>query len=152
MAKGQGAQRDTVAEIRGMNQLLKVLNKIPKELQNDVRDASQNIATDLVAGARNAAHSKVQQLAASGLKAKRDRVPVVRVPKTIARGDTRYTDIFYGAEFGGGRRPTTQQFPAHRGRQGYFLYPTARARGRKYSEMWAEAVDKAFKDWDYKAR
>jgi len=145
------AASDTVAEIHGMRELLKVLNKIPKDLQNEVRDASQNIASDLVAGAQSAAHTKLQSLAASGLKAKRDRVPVVRVPRTLARPGVRYTDIFYGAEFGGGGRPTTQQFLPHQGRQGYFLYPTARARGRKYTEMWAEAVDKAFKDWNYRA-
>lgn len=151
MAKGQ-TQTDTVAEIKGLSQLLRVLNKIPKELQNEVRDASQDIASDLVAGAQAAAHTPLQHLAASGLKAKRDRVPVIRVPRTMARPGTKYTDIFYGAEFGGGARPSTQQFPTHRGRLGYFLYPTARARGRKYAEKWAEAVDKAFKDWDYKAR
>ena len=32
-----------------------------------------------------------------------------------------------GAEFGGGRRPRTRQFPPHLGRQGYFVYPTVRA-------------------------
>ena len=143
-------QTDTVAEIKGLNQLLRVLNKIPKELQNEVRDAAQEIATDLVAGAKSAAHTPLQQLAASGLKAKRDRVPIVRVPRTMARPGTRYTDIFYGAEFGGGARPSTQQFLPHRGRQGYFLYPTARARARKHTELWAEAVDKAFKDWDHR--
>lgn len=138
-------------EIRGINQLLKALNKIPKDLQNDVRDASGDIATKLVAGAKNAAHTRLQNLAASGLKVKRDRVPVVRAGRGMVRDGTRESDIFYGAEFGGRRRPTTQQFLEHQGRRGYFLYPTARARGREFSDMWADAVDKAFKSWDYKA-
>ena len=151
MAKSN-TQRDTVAEIKGLNQLLRVLNKIPKELQNEVRDASQEIAGDLVAGAQRAASTPVQNLAASGLKAKRDRVPVVRVPRTMVRPGTRYTDIFYGAEFGGQGRSTTQQFSPHRGKLGYFLYPTARSMARANTEKWAEAVDKAFRDWDYTAR
>lgn len=33
----------------------------------------------------------------------------------------------WGAEFGGRRRPTTQQFQPFLGRQGYFLYPTVEA-------------------------
>lgn len=145
------AEQDTSYEIKGLRQLLKALNKIPKDLQNDVRDASQQIASDLVSGAKNAAHTPLQNLAASGLKAKRDRVPVVRVSKAMLRPGTRGTDVFYGAEFGGGRRSTTQQFPAHRGKRGYFLYPTARARGRRYSDLWADAVDDAFKAWNYRA-
>lgn len=142
---------ETATEIKGITQLLRALNKIPKDLQNDVRDASQQIANDLVSGAKNAAHTPLQQLAASGLKAKRDRVPVIRVSKAMLRPGTTGTDVFYGAEFGGGRRPTTQQFLSHKGRQGYFLYPTARARGKRYADMWADAVDHAFKAWNYKA-
>jgi hypothetical protein len=145
------AQSDTVTEIKGLPQLLRVLNKIPKDLQAEVRDASGEIAADLVSGAQNAAHTPLQLKVAGALKVKRDRVPVVRAGGKTSDG-TPVKDLFYGAEFGGGRRSTTQQFPTHRGRLGYFLYPTARARGRKYAEKWAEAVDKAFKDWDYKAR
>ena len=145
------AERDNVTEVKGLTQLLRALNKIPKDLQNDVRDASQQIANDLVSGAKNAASTPLQNLAAQGLKAKRDRVPVVRVAKAMLRPGTRGTDVFYGAEFGGGRRPTTQQFPTHRGRRGYFLYPTARARSRRYTDLWADAVDDAFKAWNYKA-
>lgn len=145
------AERDTTVEIKGMRELLKALSKIDKDLQNDVRDASVKIADDLVSGAKSRAHTRLQVLAASSLKAKRDRVPVVRVPRTQVRPGTKATDIFYGAEFGGGRRPTTQQFPEHMGRRGYFLYPTARARGKRYADLWADAVDEAFKAWNYRA-
>lgn len=138
-----------------MSQLLRVLNKLPKDLQNDVRDASQEIANALAAGARNAAATPQQNLAATGLKAKRDRVPVVTAGAGMLRPGVKVADVFYGAEFGGRRRTTTQQFPSWRGNDrsaGYFLYPTARNRGKQFAEMWAEAIDKAFKDWDYTAR
>jgi len=151
-APRQSSNKDTIGEIKGLNQLLRVMNKLPKDLQNDVRDASVAIADSLVASAQNAAHTPLTQLAASGLKVKRDRVPVVRVGRNKVRTGVKETDIFYGAEFGGRKRPTTMQFLEHRGKRGYFLYPTARANGRKYSELWAGAVDKAFKQWDYKAR
>lgn len=142
---------DPKVEIKGLTQLLRALNKIDKDLQNKVRDASQQIANDLVSGAKNAASTPLQNLAASALKAKRDRVPVVKVGTGMLRPGTRGTDIFYGAEFGGGARPTTQQFLPHRGRRGYFLYPTARARSRRYTDLWADAVDDAFKAWNYRA-
>ena len=139
-------------EVLGLKQLLRVLSKLPKDLQNDVRDASQAIATDLAAGAQAAASTPLQTLAASTLKARRDRVPVVASTGTVRKG-VLARDIFYGAEFGGQRRKTTLQFMPWRGNSsgaGYFLYPTARARGQRYFEMWGEALDKAFKDWDYK--
>lgn len=146
-----GAQSDVAFEIKGMRELLRVLNKLPRDLQNDVRDASVDIANDLVSGAKNAAHTRLQNLAASGLKVKRDRVPTIRVGRNILHPGTRESDVFYGAEFGGRKRPTTMQFLEHRGKRGYFLYPTARARGKRYSDMWGDAVDKAFADWDYRA-
>lgn len=149
----RGTNRETMFHVEGMRELLQVLNKLPKELQNEVREASQAIANDLAAGARNAAHSPLQRLAASGIKARRDRVPVIGVGATNVKPGVKAIDVFYGAEFGGGRRPTTRQFPYWKGRgssAGYFLYPTARQRGRKYYDMWADAVDKAFEDWNHR--
>jgi len=151
MATGPKKETQTAIEIVGMRQLLRALSKIPKDLQNDVRDASQAIANDLASAGRNAAQTPLQVLAATGLKAKRDRVPVVTSGRGAIRPGVRATDIWYGAEFGGAQRPTTQQFPPHKGRRGYFFYPTARAHGDRYADLWADAVDKAFKEWDYRA-
>lgn len=138
-------------EVEGLRALLRALNKIPKDLQNEIRDASTEIATELVSGARNAAHTPLTQMVASGLKVKRDRIPVVRTGVgKVGSGGARMPDVFYGAEFGGRKRPTTQQFLPHRGQRGYFLYPTARANGKRYFTLWADAVDKAFKQWDHK--
>lgn len=144
--------KDTVVKIEGMKELLRALSKIDKDLQADVRDASNQIATDQVNAAKNAASTPLQSLAASGLKVKRDRVPTVKVGKGMVRPGVREMDIFYGAEFGGAERPTTQQFLPHRGTRGYFFYPTARARGKHYATLWADAVDHAFRAWDYRAR
>lgn len=146
MAGGKNVER--VVQVEGLNQLLRVLNKLPKDLQKDLRDASVDIADMLVSGARGAATTPLQTLVAQGLKARRDRIPVVTTGRGKVSDTARMPDVFYGAEFGGRRRPTTQQFLEHRGRRGYFLYPTARAQGRRYAGLWADAVDKAFKDWD----
>ena len=148
---GKPRDVDTTVQVVGIRPLLRALSDNDKELQKYVRDASGAIAGDLVTGATQAAHTPGQRLAASGLRVKRDRIPVVRVGTQMVRAGVRATDVFYGYEFGGGKRPTTQQFPAHRGRRGYFFYPTARARGKHYFDLWSDAVDTAFKAWDYKA-
>lgn len=146
-----GASSDVTIQVSGVRALLKALSKIDKELQSGVRDASAEIAQDLVSGAQSAAQTPLQALAASGLKVKRDRVPVVKVGSNMVRPGVRERDIFYGAEFGGGKRPTTQQFLPHQGKRGYFLYPTARANGKRYAAMWIGAVDKAFEAWSHRA-
>lgn len=51
---------------------------------------------------------------------------------------------FFGHEFGGGARPTTRQFPIHRGRDGYVLYPTVRQEMRTASKEWEEIFDEVF--------
>lgn len=53
---------------------------------------------------------------------------------------------FFGHEFGGDKRPTTRQFPPHKKREGYFLYPTIRARMKQAEERWNEIVDEVFED------
>lgn len=144
------ADKPTI-ELAGINQLLRVLKALPKDLQNETREASQSIANDLVSAATAAAHTPLQRFAASGLKARRDRIPVVATGGTLSPG-TRARDVFYGAEFGGQRRPTTRQFQPHMGQRGYWFYPTARAHGKEYVTQWGKAIDKAFADWDYRAK
>jgi CRP-like cAMP-binding protein len=134
--------------VEGLKRFLRVLSSLPKDLQNDTRDASQQIASDIASKAQNAAHTPLQNLAATTLKAKRDRIPVVQSTGSVRKG-VKAQDIFYGAEFGGGRRPTTRQFLPHRGTRGYFFYPTVRANSRRAYDQWADAVDKAFKQWQH---
>lgn len=51
---------------------------------------------------------------------------------------------FFGHEFGGGARPGTRQFPVHRGRDGYALYPTVRGEMKTASREWEEIFDELF--------
>lgn len=87
------------------------------------------------------------QVVVQGLRARRDRIPTIKLDgnrgypsksrsnrsriknKAFGPGMTRMVtmgDVFWGAEFGGRRRPTTQQFLRHRGRQGYFFWQAVR--------------------------
>lgn len=144
------AKENTVAfEVAGLRDFLRMLNTLPKEFNAQVRDAASDIGASLVSDATNAARTPLQRLAASGLRVKRDRIPVVRSGTTLVKPGVRANDIFFGAEFGGRRRPTTQQFLPHRGRTGYFLYPTARANSRNYMERWGKAIEDAMAAWDH---
>ena len=113
-----------------MRELYRLLGTLEKEISAEVRDASGALAADFVAGAVSRAPSRQNRAALETLSVKRDRVPAV----------TSRLAWFYGAEFGGGRRATTHQFPAHRGRTGYGFYPYLRAEGRRLADEWARTV------------
>ena len=52
------------------------------------------------------------------------------------------SDVFFGAEFGGGARPTTRQFLRHRGQSGYFFWPTVRKRKNQIAKEYLEGIDR----------
>lgn len=83
----------------------------------------------------------VHTKAAPGIKAINQR-PIIRL----------FVDehpYILGAEFGGGRRPTTRQFPPWRGKgdeAGYMLYPTIREEteeGSEFMESYGQIVQRA---------
>jgi len=52
-----------------------------------------------------------------------------------------FGDVFFGAEFGGRRRKTTQQFLRHRGRQGYFFWQAVRDSRSFIAKEYVLAID-----------
>ena len=54
-------------------------------------------------------------------------------------------DVFFGAEFGGRRRKTTQQFLRHRGRQGYFFWQAVRDNRSYIANAYEDAIKTIFK-------
>ena len=76
-------------------------------------------------------------------------------------------DVFFGTEFGGGKfgkgNPTsrstnrgavvrrgkgyTTQFRPHKGKTGYFFYPTVRSEGANIVRLYAEGVERVRKQW-----
>ena len=88
-----------------------------------------------------------------------------------ARAKVRAIDVWYGIEFGGGKygkgnpKPKknykdgttrgggyTTQFRPHRGRQGYFFFPTVREEGDNIERLYGEAVQRVLKDFGKKGR
>jgi len=62
------------------------------------------------------------------------------------RLDARKSPAIMGAVFGGGRRPTTQQFPLWRGSgrdAGYMVYPDLREQEGEIDRLVVELIDRA---------
>ena len=117
-------------------------------------------------------HSQASQVV-RGLRARRDRLPTIKLDHNKAfvsksrsnktRGLGRqgpglasagikgfdrkvtYGDVFFGAEFGGRRRKTTQQFLRHRGRQGYFFWQAVRDSKGTIATEYLAAIDTVLK-------
>lgn len=140
----------------GLPGLNKYLRYLPEEAGDQLRQASDEIAdrvADEAAGRARGLHPAAR-LVAGALTTPASRIPTVKLGnsrKLPAHGDGRRRtgrrqtvgDLIYGAEFGGGKRPNTRQFPEHRGRKGYFLWPTIRDNGRYIRTTYSEALDRA---------
>lgn len=148
------ARTYTYANVAGLRRALRAL---PKEAQATMRDASSDIAADVAGRAAVRARfvGGVAKHVAPTIKARRDRVPKVvmggstRLPDRpggrSGRGQT-VGDVIWGAEFGGGRRPSTRQFSPWRGNgegAGYFLWPTVRENADETMERYGDALVKA---------
>lgn len=104
-----------------MERLAASLRTVTTRLPSEIRKADMTLAADIAARA----HAK-----AIGLGSVHKHV----APGIVARGPTVGLDAasqpaILGAEFGGGARPRTRQFPPFRGSgpgAGYMLFPTIR--------------------------
>ena len=152
----------TFYQVEGLNRTLRAL---PREATAKLRDASQAIAAKVASDAAAAARSQggIAAIVAPTIRAGRDRVPLVRMGNssplptsgngwTRGRSGKRQTigDVIWGAEFGGGARPTTRQFKPWLGNDtgaGYFLWPTVRGDREfienAYGDAILDAVDEA---------
>lgn len=125
-------------EIKGLKELAKACDKINRNFDDVMDAAATQVAQRVATGARGAARTPQQRLAASTLSAQGN--------GTVGSNWAG----FAGSEFGGGSRPETRQFPPYQGRRGYFLYPSMRQNKQSLNALWDEAVDEAMKPWDYK--
>jgi len=147
--------RSTYNNVAGLN---KALRRLPKEATEQLRGASREIATFVASDARGlAVHvGGIARHVAPTIQSTRDRVPVVRMGGSgrlptsghnysRSRSGSRQTigDVIWGAEYGGGARPTTRQFLPWRGSStgaGYFLWPTIRRDSDRIHDAYSEAL------------
>ena len=164
-AAGRGGEVAFVAD--GLMKFLRAAAQASPQFNKEMRDAALQVADQVVKKAQVSAAGQAphgrnpgsrSQAAAvvSGLRARHDRVPLIKLDhkrgfvsksRPNRRRKTKVTmgDVFFGAEFGGRRRPTTQQFLSHRGRSGYFFWHTVRENRDFIIREYFEAIERVLK-------
>jgi hypothetical protein len=142
-------------EVEGLEETLRAFNRYGKDANRELRQAAgvevdRMIAALIVAG--EGAGSQAA-LTAGSVKRRSDRVPVIvaggtrRLKRTSSKGKATAGDVFFGAEFGGGRRPSTRQFPPWVGRRGYWFWPTIRRHLPDLRRRYIAALDELAAKW-----
>lgn len=154
---------DADAALKAVDELdavLRVLRRLPKDAQAELRAEVQRI-TDRHAGAVRSAMAgwpdrRVRELAPT-VRAKKDRVPVILIGKaarlSALSGRPKGTDVLYGAEFGAAQDgPNGFRFPPRtarlgRGNVGHTIYPALRDQQAALASDWEAAVLRAVERW-----
>jgi hypothetical protein len=148
MAAGRTTQ---TVHIEGLKEVLRACNKLGKDANKELRKSAKEIAARTAdeGKARAMGLGGVQRLAAESVKATSDRVPSITMggSRGLGHRKTPAGSIFFGAEFGGGMRPTTRQFPPHLGQHGYFIWPTIRARKDRDLALYSRALVNVCDRW-----
>lgn len=128
-------------QIEGVRETLAAFRKLPKDASAELRERSLKLAELLADRARAAGRASDAQSAivASTVKPMRDRVPVVQAGGSarIGRHGTPAWKILFGSEFGS----SLPQFRPHRGRAGYWFFPTVEAEASTIDREWNTAAD-----------
>lgn len=156
MAKAERVR--TAVEVVGLDAARHAFDRYGREVAPAMRDVAQE-ATARFTPALSAAmraDSGQSALVAVTVRPVRDRVPAIAVggSRKVAGSSSRRSkatagDVFFGAEFGGRRRPTTQQFRQHRGRRGYAFYPALRHHTDDLIRAYLDGLDRLALEWEH---
>jgi len=134
MARKPSMNKSAVGiEMFGMDDFLRELRRAPKETRKAVNQGSKAIAEEVFVQvkrrSRTVFHASRYQTIMPSMRVVQGTVPKIKVGGAKKAAVSRKKrppsgDLFFGLEFGGGSRPTTRQFPRHRGKKGYVLFPT----------------------------
>ena len=147
------------ARVDGIDDVLKMLRRLPKEANAELRAEVQRLTEGHAVAIRRAMASYGDRrlaLLGAQVRAAKDRVPTIRVGKAArldVSGNPRGLDVLYGAEFGADQTGRNAwRFPPRtpalgRGNVGYTIYPSLRARQPQLVRDWETAVLKAVSGW-----
>lgn len=124
--------------IDGLDETMAKFRALPSDVKKAADDQVRAVAKFVAAETSAAASTRAEQKAAGTIKAQKNSVSLGGGGKNSRAGN-----MALGTEFGGRARKTTQQFRAHRGRDGFFFWPTIRANSSKIKKMWDDLVDEA---------
>ncbi len=124
--------------IEGLDETMAKFRALPSDVKKAADDQVRAVAKFVASEATSAASTKAEHKAATTIKAQKASV-------TLGGGgkNNRAGSMALGTEFGGRGRKTTQQFRPHRGRDGYFFWPSIRANSSTIKQMWDDLVDEA---------
>jgi hypothetical protein len=171
-------------QVQGIYEFLRDASKADKRFDVEARIAAGKVAENLLVKIKAEASSVTRNRQATevmkGMKVGKDRIPMLYLANTsgfvsttnpnrnrkrkVTRGD-----VFFGAEFGGGKFGKgmktsagarsvnkkgesrdgyrkggghTSQFLRHRGRSGYFFWPTVRKQKDNIAKQYLDAIQK----------
>jgi len=157
---GTAAVAGNTVQVKDLFETLRKFSNASPQFNKEMRKVAYTIAKDLQgqvrieAGSVSRASQAVQ--VAKGLRASNDRIPTIKLrgkepfisktrPNSRRKKPVTRSDVFFGAEFGGGATKTTRQFLRHRGQSGYFFWPTVRKRKNEIAKEYLEGIDKVVK-------
>ena len=157
---GTAAVAGNTVVVKDLFETLQKFSKASKEFNGEMRKVAYIIARDLEAKVKIEASSvsRASQAiqVAKGLRASNDRIPTIKLrgnesfvsksrPNSKRKRKVTRSDVFFGAEFGGGATKKTQQFLRHRGQSGYFFWPTVRKRKNAIAKEYLDGIDRVVK-------
>jgi len=133
--------RSGAIEVDGLAQLNRALKQLGDDAPKQLREANKEVADEVADEAKGAA------FALGGVAAKV--APTIKASAGTTSAGVGFggSAVPYaaGAEFGGHRRSTTQQFKPWRGSgshtAGYFVYPTIRRNAERIEETYVDKID-----------
>lgn len=140
MARAQRISSGYGVQATGLTELRRALKEVGPEAAKEMVKVGRGVAKDVASEAKGKAASLggVAAKAAPSLKA-----TAGSTSAGVSLGGPS-APWAPGAEFGGGSRPTTQQFKPWRGNgpgAGYFLYPTIRDNDEKIESAYLEGIE-----------
>jgi len=158
--------KDLFEQLRRYEKASPLFNKEMRKVAYEIaKKLSAEVKTEAGAAGASPGRSRQYLQVAKGLRASNERIPTIKLRGNDPfRSTTRpvnqnkrkkikgrnqkvvLSDIFFGAEFGGGATKNTKQFLRHRGQSGYFFWPTVRKRKNEIAKEYLDGLDKVLND------
>jgi hypothetical protein len=137
-----GTGLTVTVRVDGARETLAALRRLPRQADQELRDASMRIAQLLASRIQAAARGDSRQsaLIAPTVRIRRELLPTVVAGGAVRVGRRRKPayKILFGSEFGSNRLP---QFRPHLGRGSYWFFRTVEDNETAMGRQWRQAAD-----------
>lgn len=134
--------------VEGVDEAVRAFRRLPKVAKQSLSERTKALSEVLAASARRAgqADSAQSALVAGLVKARKGQTPFIAGggSKRVGRNRVPAYKVIFGSEFGSNR---LAQFRPHRGKLGYWLFPTVEREKAKITKAWLDVADDVAKDF-----